>query len=135
MAEQIHLLSPAELGVKSWNVGDFARYRFDRPDPKLPAEHVTFRIAGILEPEHAVARALGQGVADHYWMQIRGLEHFRDRSAEVVALISRDDLRRFPPRPAFRHLEGYIPLSIAPPEWLPPAEPAELVALGKETVE
>ncbi len=138
IAAQLHLLSPAELGVAAWQVGDFARYHYQRIEPdgrRVDLADVVFELVGQLLPGHAVSARSGIVGSDHYWLKIRGFESFRGHLSDIFLLVSRQDLRQYAPRPGFRFEADYIPLDYNRLHSYPPPDPPPLETLGQELVE
>lgn len=117
LAYTLNLISPAQLGVAQWQIGEYAVYRYRRklgtpalvleryfsPDAtkaRLASRDVRFDIIG----------ELSKSGRKRYWMRVTGLVFFRAIPADIYRLVFTDNLRITSETPRYDFARGYVPL-------------------------
>ena len=130
----LNLIAPEQLGVKHWQIGDYAQYQYHRyqgqPPPSSPLspadaeKTVTFQIVGDLKTP----------TSRRYWMKTTGLLFFRHIPSDLYQLVHPNDIRMTAENRGYRFTKNYIPSKEAygDPSHLPVVE---YVKLGKATIE
>lgn len=112
----LNLISPSQLGVKQWQIGDYAEYQYnqksatvsslleqhfksDAMQARLSSRDVKFHIIGELSTS-------GQS---RYWMRKTGLAFFRAIPKDIYRLVSPADLRITSETPRFHFVRNYVP--------------------------
>ena len=98
----LNLISPPQLGVRRWQIGDYALYRHRRKQSenydKLERE-VGFHVIGELE------RSGDQG----YWLKQTGFHSFRTIPRDIYRWVKSHDLRTTQEGMNYEYLQNYIP--------------------------
>ena len=115
-------ISPEQLGVHAWNLGDFAMYQLKTNTDR---KQIIFHVAA--QPEHPVP--------DQFWLRVAGLVRFKKVNIDLWRLLSAKSLRpgsesaevlfpsgaipfllqqqRFPPYPVLLDLVGEVNVKTA----------------------
>ena len=125
----LNLISPAQLGVNRWQVGDYARYRHQRKqfpnrDKFIFDREVGFHIIGDLE------KSGSRG----YWLKKTGFSYFRTIPKDIYRYVTIHDLRITPKNPRYSIQKNYIPFKFKSCDQ-EAISLAKLVRLGEETIE
>jgi len=105
---QLPALSPGVLGVREWNIGDFAVYRYTAL-PTLTDEttnlirDVKFQIVG--ETTHSAVK--------RFWLAVTGLERESDGlPKDLFRSVTHHDLAVSENNPCYEYIHGYIPANV-----------------------
>ncbi|QDU66956.1 hypothetical protein [Engelhardtia mirabilis] len=115
LEDLIYMVRPAELGIGSWEPGQFADYRLlERGDEKQPGEErylrdVRAEVLREADPADAYTAQFGMAFRPMHWLRIAGLHAFRGRLEETYRLANPRDLRITEATPAVSYQDGYIP--------------------------
>ena len=123
----LNLIAPPQLGVRRWQIGDYAHYRHQRQRSenydKLDRE-VGFHIIGALEISG------DQG----YWLKQTGFFSFRTIPRDIYRWVKLHDLRTARGGMDYEYLQNYIPFRV---EFCEQSDVpfAKLLKLGEEKIE
>lgn len=113
----LNLIPPVQLGVVSWQIGDYAQYQYTS---KLIESRP--RLEQYFGTEGAEARLSSRDVKFHiiaelpiteqksYWMLATGLDFFKAVPNDIYRLVSPAELRITPETPRFDFVRNYVPL-------------------------
>ncbi len=130
----LNLIAPEKLGVKHWQIGDYAQYQYHQYEgqlqpssPLFPTDAektVTFQIVGDLKTT----------TSRRYWMKTTGLLFFRHIPTDLYQLVHPNDIRMTAENQGYRFIKNYVPSKevYGDPSQLPVAK---YVKLGKSIVE
>ena len=112
----LNLISPQQLGVAEWQIGDYVTYRYSRKlitPTHVPEQHWdTEAIKTYLAPRDVKFHIVGElspYEQKRYWMQTTGLLYFRTIPKDIYQLVSPADLRITPETPRFHFVKNYVP--------------------------
>ncbi|MYB92494.1 DUF3108 domain-containing protein [Candidatus Poribacteria bacterium] len=123
----LNLIAPPQLGVRHWEIGDYARYRHRRKRSvhydKLDRE-IGYHIIGALEISG------DQG----YWLKQTGFYYFRTIPRDIYRWVKLHDLRTTRGGMDYEYLQNYIPFRV---EFCEQSDVpfAKLLKLGEERIE
>lgn len=124
----LNMIAPIQLGVDSWQIGDYARYRYER---KLSSDEKVI-----------IDRSVGFHIVDEleksgfhgYWLKKTGFAYFRDVPIDFYRYVTVHDLRISPQNPIYEFTRNYVPFNVG--FCVQTTSPlAQLVKLGKEVIE
>lgn len=123
----LNLIAPIQLGVDSWQIGDYARYRHLRKSSRTVDgfnREVGFHIIAALE------KSGSRG----YWMRKTGFSYFRTIPKDIYRYVTIHDLRITPKTPIYEFQRNYVPfhLDVCQQTTIPLAK---LVKRGREEIE
>lgn len=99
----LNFIAPVRLGVKTWEIGDYAhyrhRYRSSRTDDRFDRE-VSFHIMAALE----------KSGYHGYWMRKTGFEPDRNIPTDIYRYVTVQDLRITPRNPKYLFTRNYFPI-------------------------
>lgn len=98
----LNLIAPSQLGVSSWQIGDYARYRHQKDqtsDTDKFDREVGFHIISELN------RSGSQG----YWMRKTGFSYYKSVPEDFYRYVMVNDLRITPKNSRYELLENYVP--------------------------
>ena len=126
---ELNLIAPMQLGVDSWQIGDYARYRYRRKQAPNGNQLLFDREVGF----HIIDE-LGKFGTHGYWMRKTGFSPSRGVPMDIYRYVTVHDLRITPKNPKYEFLRNYFPMLL---EFCDQAAIpfAKLVKLGKEVVE
>ena len=131
----LNLIPPAQLGVKSWEIGDYSQYQFRTLLPQPPSP--TFSTRNTTSPktvEFHIVDELGKTDSHRYWLKITNMISFREFPGDIYQLVSRNDMRLTSENRRYELLPNYIPSKVS--HYDQSTVPlAKLVKLGQAEVE
>ena len=113
----LNLISPSQLGVTQWQMGEYAVYQY-RPkfssltsmlDQLFGTEGTKAHLSTRDIKLHIVGELSASG-GKQYWMKATGLAFFRSMPRDIYRLVSHLDLRLTPETPRFDIVKNYVPL-------------------------
>lgn len=125
----LNLIPPRQLGVKEWQIGDYARYRYRRkqaPDSDLLVldQEVGFHIVGELEKPGSHG----------YWLKKSGFPQPEAIPTDIYRYVTVNDLRITSQNPSYEDPLNYFPsLFMECDQTSVPL--AKLVKLGKKKIQ
>ena len=112
----LNLISPAQLGVVQWQIGDYATYQYS-PSLATPQAVLGYYFGADDTKASRASREVKFHIIDElhtsgkkrYWMKITGLDFYRTVPKEIYRLASHTDLRITPETPRFDFATNYVP--------------------------
>ncbi|MEH0007928.1 MAG: hypothetical protein V6Z82_04320 [Flavobacteriales bacterium] len=119
LSDRYSYISPVQLGVQAWHLGDFAAYQFKTNTDR---KRLTFHVAA--KPEGTTS--------NEFWLRVKGLVRLNEVDLEFWRLLSVKSLRSRRDSIEIIFASGAVPF-LRPPPFLP--YPVLLEPLGEVSVE
>lgn len=105
---QLAGLNPSVLGIRQWNIGDFAAYRYTA----LPT--LTDRATNLIrEIRFQIVGEITHSAAKRFWLAVTGLERESDElPKDLFRLVTHHDLAVSENNPCYEYVHGYIPANV-----------------------
>lgn len=125
----LNMIAPIQLGIDNWQIGDYARYRYERKLPPPEDKVIIDRSVGV----HIIGELEKDG-SHGYWLKKINFAYFRDVPIDFYRYVTVHDLRISPKSPIYEFTRNYVPLNLG--FCVQTTSPlAQLVKLGREKIE
>lgn len=136
----LHLISPAQLGINQWQIGDYAQYEYRKPVYKPPSSDIseaypekTTHLSSTTVAFHIIEKLTTSQIR-RYWLKITGLLSFRDVPGDIYQLGYPNDIRPTMENRRYGFLQNYVPSKFSHHN-LDDIPLAKLVKLGHDEIE
>lgn len=104
----LNLITPSELGVTQWQIGDYAEYQYHQYESEFPSFQLSTADADKSVGFHIIG-GLEAFPSYHYWMKTTGMLFFRHLPGDIYQLVRPNDMRITSENRRYQLLENYIP--------------------------
>jgi hypothetical protein len=105
---QLTALQPGVLGIRRWNIGDFAVYRY------IALQTLTEKTTNLMrDVRFQIVGEITDSAVQRFWLAVTGLERESDElPKDLFRLVTHHDLAVSENNPCYEYIHGYIPANV-----------------------